>query len=163
MSVRYLWLHRRYYTSLRGSTGVNGHNVRLRMKAIKSIAVLRSYSTSPMVLAIAIVIDLALALFLRARRAICSLPRTAQQKEHCSCGFPGGGGGVSFVVERTMRPFFSSRSYLVIVSSVSVWISCSILLLRNSRKKSTGDFSSIPAMAPGLAVNLGGCIYVCIY
>ena len=159
MSVRYLWLHRRYYTSLRGSTGVNGHNARLRMEAIKSIAVLRSYSTSPMVLALAIVIDLALALFLRARRAICS-QRNRRNTAAVVFRGGGGGGGGSFVVARTMRPFFSSRSYLVIhvVSSVSVWISCSILLLRSSWKKSTGDFSSIPAMAPGLAVNLGGCI-----
>ena len=36
--------------------------MRLRMEAIKSTALLRSYSTSPMVLALAIVLDLALPL-----------------------------------------------------------------------------------------------------
>ena len=63
VSVRYLWLHHRYYTSLRGSTGINGPNVPLRMEAIKSTALLRSYSTSPMVLALAIVLDLALPIY----------------------------------------------------------------------------------------------------
>ena len=56
-------LHHRYYTSLRGSTGVNGPNMRLRMEAMKSTALLRSYSTSTMVLALAIVLDLALPLY----------------------------------------------------------------------------------------------------
>ena len=37
--------------------------MRLRMEAIKSTALLRSYSTSPMVLALAIVLDLALPLY----------------------------------------------------------------------------------------------------
>ena len=51
------------WRGFRGSTGVNGPNVRLRMEAIKSTALLRSYSTSPMVLALAIVLDLALPLY----------------------------------------------------------------------------------------------------
>ena len=42
---------------------VNGPNMRLRMEAIKSTSLLRSYSTSPMVLALAIVVDLALPLY----------------------------------------------------------------------------------------------------
>ena len=37
--------------------------MRLRMETIKSTALLRSYSTSPMVLALAIVLDLALPLY----------------------------------------------------------------------------------------------------
>ena len=37
--------------------------MRLRMEAIKSTALLHSYSTSPMVLALAIVLDLALPLY----------------------------------------------------------------------------------------------------
>ena len=52
---------------------------------------------------------------------------------------------------------FSLSRYCCAYRLVSVWISCRIWLLKNSRKKSTGDFSSIPAMTPGLAVNLGGC------
>ena len=69
-------VNHRYYTSLTGSTEVNGSKARLRTEGIKLALVLRSYCTSLMVFALVKILDLAYTI------SPSSLPMAAQHQSN---------------------------------------------------------------------------------